>query len=453
MTAPNHIVGGITITGIAGGFLGINILESPYYLVAIVFAAQLPDIDHTKSLIGLTFYPIAKYLNRSYGHRTITHSLAALVTLSLLAGMASVYFTGHRIYGTVFFLAYLSHLVLDMTTVQGVPLFYPFLKNPCVVPGDPKMRFESGNLRTETMAFFFFVAMGVFMQPLMKQGFWTSYNRAFGTMKHLYSEFRKSEDLLEVEYFGHKGSDRVVGQGLVIEAEEKKAVLIKNRQFFILDAKDFVIEKVIPTHTGRKYYYEQLSFVNISLDSLNKLCLDQLITKMEVHANREFVAWADDFEQPAANKFKGELHSNLFFQQKETKETELATYRHVTNPRIKLLRDKLARLKNLDTRTKERVFRHEQRLNQKRAAAKRATDYLKIETLLQEIKELEKRPKEKDYSDQLSSTRIQLQELIELDRLKRVEGNLKASEKNQTISNQFEETRFTGFLTTLTIEE
>ena len=161
MTAPNHIVGGITITGIAGGFLGINILESPYYLVTIVFAAQLPDIDHTKSLIGLTSYPIAKYLNRSYGHRTITHSLAALVTLSLLAGMASVYFTGHRIYGTVFFLAYLSHLVLDMTTVQGVPLFYPFLKNPCVVPGDPKMRFESGNLRTETMAFFFFIAMGL----------------------------------------------------------------------------------------------------------------------------------------------------------------------------------------------------------------------------------------------------------------------------------------------------
>lgn len=213
MTAPNHIVGGITITGICGGFMDINVLESPYYLLTIVLAAQLPDIDHTKSIIGLSFYPIAKYLNRSYGHRTITHSLAALISLSLLAGMASVYFAGHRTYGTIFFLAYLSHLVLDMTTVQGVPLFYPFLKKPCVVPGDPKMRFESGNLRTETMAFFFFIAMGVFMQPLMEQGWWTTYNRAFGTMKHLYSEFRKSEDLLEVEYLGHKGSDRVGGKG------------------------------------------------------------------------------------------------------------------------------------------------------------------------------------------------------------------------------------------------
>ncbi|MFK7979426.1 MAG: metal-dependent hydrolase, partial [Saprospiraceae bacterium] len=400
MTAPNHIVGGITITGIAGGFLGINILESHWYLVTIFVAAQLPDIDHTKSFIGLTFYPIAKYLNRSYGHRTITHSLAALVTLSLLAGMASVYFTDSKIYGTIFFLAYLSHLILDMTTVQGVPLFYPFLKNPCVVPGDPKMRFESGNIRTESMAFFFFIAMGVFMQPLMESGFWTVYNKSWGTPAHLYSEFRKSDDLLEVEYFGKKGSDRVEGSGYVIEAAKEKAILVQNGKFFILDAKDFVIEKVIPTHTGRKYFYQNLSFVNIDIDSLNLLCLDQLITKMEVHANKEFVAWADDFEQPAAKKFKGELHSNLFFQQKETKETELATYRHVTNPRIKLLRDKLARLQNQQAKAQVKGTQHQKKLDQLRQQSKQETDYLKIEQLLTEIKALEKVPKPKDYSDQ-----------------------------------------------------
>ena len=80
MTAPNHIVGGITLTGICGGFVGINVLESPWYLAMIVFAAQLPDIDHTKSVIGripgLTW--ISYWLNRKYGHRTITHSLIPL---------------------------------------------------------------------------------------------------------------------------------------------------------------------------------------------------------------------------------------------------------------------------------------------------------------------------------------------------------------------------------------
>ena len=453
MTAPVHIVGGITITGIAGGFVGINILESPWYLAMIVFASQLPDIDHTKSIIGLTFYPIAKIINRRYGHRTITHTLACLLVLSGIAGMTSLYFTGSKIYGTIFFLAYLSHLILDMTTVMGVPLFYPFVKNRCVIPGDPNMRFESGNLRTETGAFFFFIAMGVFMQPLMKQGFWTTYNKAFGSMKHLYSEFRKSDDLLEVEYFGHKGSDRVVGKGYVIEAEEQKAILVKNRKFFTLDSKDFVIEKVIPTHTGRKYYYENLSFVNINIDSLNLLCLDQLITKMEVHANNEFVTWSDDFEQPAATKYKGTLHSNLFFQQREKEQTELATYRHVTNPRIKLLKEKLARLKKLNRSSQQLEAAHQKQLDQLREQSKQATDYLKIETLLTKIKELEKAPRQKEYGDQVQATKIQIAELTELDKLKRVEGNLVAAEKNQGTTDQVQATRFTGFLTILEIEE
>ena len=453
MTAPNHIVGGITITGICGGFMGVNILENQWYLALIVFAAQLPDIDHTKSIIGLTFYPLAKFINRRYGHRTITHSLACLLLLSLIAGMAGSYFSDDDNIGTIFFLAYLSHLILDMTTVQGIPLFYPFMKNPCVVPGDPNMRFESGNIRTESMAFFFFIAMGIFMQPLMENGFWTQYNRAFGTMKHLFSEFRKAEDLLEVEFIGHKGSDRVDGKGYVIEAEETRAVLVKNERFFILDSKDFVIEKVIPTHTGRKYYYENLSFVNITLDSLNLLCIDQLIAKIEVHANNDFVTWSDDFEQPAATKYKGTLHSNLFFQQKEKETTKLETYRHVTNPRIQLLRAKLKRLKNLDYSSQQLAAQQKSKLENLRNQSKQETDYLKIETLLQEIKELEKEPQQKDYSNEIQTTELQISELSQLDRLKRVEGNLVASEKNQEVNDQFQETRFTGFLTTLKIEE
>lgn len=452
MTTPNHIVGGITITGICGGFMDINILESPWYLATIVFAALLPDIDHTKSIIGLTFYPIAKFINRRYGHRTITHSLSCLLLLSLVAGMASIYFTDTKIYGTIFFLAYLSHLIIDMTTVMGIPLFYPFVKNPCVVPGDPKMRFESGNLRTETMAFFFFIAMGVFMQPLMKDGWWTTYNRAFGTMKHLYSEFRKSEDLLEVEYFGHKGSDRVVGKGYVIEAAAEKAILVKGGKFFELDSKEFVIEKVIPTHTGKKYFYQNITFVGVDLDSLNLLCIDQLITKIEVHANNDFIPWAHDLANPATKKFKGEHYSNLFFQEKEPEQTEVATYRHVTNPRIKLVKEKLGRLKNLQSQANLRNQLHQNKLTQLRQAAKTATDYLKIETLLTEIKQLEKTPAPKDYTDQIAATKIQIKELTALDKLKRVEGNLAINEKNKgVVINQ--PTRFTGFLTTLTIEE
>ena len=57
----------------------------------------------------------------------------------------------------------------------------------------------------------------------------------------------------------------------------------------------------------------------------------------------------------------------------------------------------------------------------------------------------------KDYSDQLETTKIQIAELVALDRLKRVEGNLKASEKNEGMKTE-ELARFTGFMTTLEIE-
>lgn len=453
MTAPVHVVGGIAITGVFGAFMDINILEKPTYLMTIVVASMLPDVDHTKSPIGTLLYPLARLISRRYGHRTITHTLVATILLTTIAAGLSHQLTGTGVYGSIFFLAYFSHLILDMLTVMGIPLFYPFSKQPCFMPGDPKLRFESGNLRTETMAFFFFLAMGVFLQPLMETGFWTQYNQAFGTMKHLHSEFRKSEDLLDVEYIGHKGSDRVGGKGYVIEAEKEKAILIRNHKFFVLDAKDFVIEKVVPTHTGKKYFYQNQTFINVDLDSLNVLCLDHLVSKIEVHANNPFIPWADDLTETATKKYQGEYISNLFFEEMEIEPTTLATYRHVTNPRIKLLRDKLRRLENLQAASKDKRERRQTKLKGLRGKARSETDYLKRESLLAELKRQESAPKEEDYSDQIESAKIQLKETIELDRLKRQEGNLVAAEKNRVGDRQNQPTRFTGFLTTLKIEE
>ena len=50
MTAPNHVVGGIAITGISLSFWDINIFSNELFLGLCVFASLLPDIDHTKML-------------------------------------------------------------------------------------------------------------------------------------------------------------------------------------------------------------------------------------------------------------------------------------------------------------------------------------------------------------------------------------------------------------------
>ena len=57
---------------------GVNILQDYRLLPIILIASILPDIDHTKSIIGKIFFPIAQVINRKYGHRTITHSVFAV---------------------------------------------------------------------------------------------------------------------------------------------------------------------------------------------------------------------------------------------------------------------------------------------------------------------------------------------------------------------------------------
>ena len=84
MSGINHVVGGIVFTGIFSSFWNINIFSKIEYIGLCSFFSVLPDIDHTRSPIGKLFYPIANYLDRHFGHRTITHSF--LMVLFLLTG-------------------------------------------------------------------------------------------------------------------------------------------------------------------------------------------------------------------------------------------------------------------------------------------------------------------------------------------------------------------------------
>lgn len=143
MNSPNHITGGTVFTGIFASFWDINIFDINI-LCVVWFASLLPDIDHTRSPIGKLFYPISRYLDKKFGHRTITHSFLFLVITTIIVNsFASFHFT------LVYVLAILSHFIFDMVTVKGIPLFYLFFKNPCVIPANPEARIRSGNNRSE----------------------------------------------------------------------------------------------------------------------------------------------------------------------------------------------------------------------------------------------------------------------------------------------------------------
>jgi len=450
MTAANHVVGGLAITGVIGSLMGINILEQESYIGVTIFAALLPDIDHTKSPIGKLFYPIAKGINKRYGHRTITHTLAALILLWAIVSTITNSYYGTTDYGTIFFIAYLSHLLLDMMTIQGVPLFYPFIKSPCVIPGDPSLRMQSSDIKAELTAFLFFCMMFVFFQPLMATGFWTQYNRLFGTMSHLKSEFDKSDDLLEVEYWGRVGSEKINGKGKVIDAKESKAIIIEDGAFKLLDKSKMIIEKVLATHTGKQFFFDTKHFISIKEDSLNSLLLDQYVYHIEAYSEQPFGVWVHGQLQPISNKFKGDLFNNIYVQEVEQEIEEKEVYQHNTNPQIDILRDKLQR-----TRTSQQIAieQHKQLLSsiyQLKADIAAETDIIKRELLYNKLKKLEAEKQPKDYNSVIAELEIRIKGHIKTDRANIEKGRREAAKKNKGIRKV--KTRFTGMLTTIRFE-
>ena len=92
--------------------------EKWIFALLFVISGVFPDIDTTKSRIGI-FFPVGWALK----HRGVFHSIWPAVLFSLIV---EVFFSG---YGLAVFLGYFSHLVLDMLNFKGVGLFFPLIKS------------------------------------------------------------------------------------------------------------------------------------------------------------------------------------------------------------------------------------------------------------------------------------------------------------------------------------
>jgi len=387
VTAPNHIVGGFTFTGIFAAIGGINILQDYRLLPIILLATLLPDIDHTKSIIGKAFYPIAKVINRKYGHRTITHSL--IVLLALTAGISafqSAYFPSIKA-AQVFGLAYASHLIFDMMTVQGVPLFYPFKKHPCVLPGNPEMRLRTSSVRQETAVFCFFMVSAIFMKPLFANGFWTSYNSLFGSLKHIVSEYNKSEDLILVDFTIQHGSELLQHTGLCLEVSGSDITIInKKKQFESYPADGQMIRDIYPKHTRMKHSYQQGQFHDLSIDSVHALFRRGKYTRFELQGSYQFLYIEDGIEHKK-RKLKLDYPNQLIL--REIPDSTAVEY--ITNPSIQSKREEINMYRTIHHQAMEAYEFELADYNELEQAMQQETDHIKKELLMIEFSKL-KRP-------------------------------------------------------------
>ncbi|MDR1897086.1 MAG: metal-dependent hydrolase [Prevotellaceae bacterium] len=281
MKAPTHIIGGAVFTGTLCSFGDVNIFGDWRYLTVCACFSILPDIDTTKSFIGRIFFPLAWIVNRKFGHRTITHSLlffaAVWVTLRLLLYFA---FLKDAVWINISLFALLSHFVLDMMTVSGIPLLFPFFRNPCVIPGNPAYRFNTNSWRSEIVVSGVCGLLCITMQPLFANGFWTSYNRTFATVQHVNRENQNTEYYVICEYSYIRNAQTHIGEAIVLESKENELILFNKQEVFSLSSDDpqTKINYTKPRISDIEKRFAEMHFFNVRLDSLQKILTGKLVS-------------------------------------------------------------------------------------------------------------------------------------------------------------------------------
>ncbi len=90
------------------------------FFLFLFLGAGFPDIDHKKSKFGRNFF--SRILGFFSKHRKIFHSLF------FGAALAYLFFLYDKDAGLGFFLGFLSHILLDSFTEEGINFLYPFRK-------------------------------------------------------------------------------------------------------------------------------------------------------------------------------------------------------------------------------------------------------------------------------------------------------------------------------------
>lgn len=125
MTGKTHYYSGIflavILTTVLELYTAISTEDVIVFCVGLILGSIAPDIDHAHSTISKKFGTIpSRIIQFFFGHRGAIHS----ITVGLIISMSLIVVIPWS--GLGFFVGWLGHLLLDMLTPLGVPLFWPF---------------------------------------------------------------------------------------------------------------------------------------------------------------------------------------------------------------------------------------------------------------------------------------------------------------------------------------
>lgn len=122
MLFVTHLAFGILMFLIANA---AGITSSYLALAVCLFGSMLPDIDRSRSKIGKKFWLVSWLAEKIFHHRGPIHSILFMLFFSAVFGLLFKYLGLSQMLTFWLAIGYLSHLVLDSLTPQGVAWLFP----------------------------------------------------------------------------------------------------------------------------------------------------------------------------------------------------------------------------------------------------------------------------------------------------------------------------------------
>ncbi|QJC35115.1 metal-dependent hydrolase [Enterobacteriaceae endosymbiont of Donacia proxima] len=131
MTVKGHIIFAISSSILIQHFIFSNIMyhDDWWRIIPVsIITCLLPDIDHPKSILGRKIKIISYLINKLFGHRGFTHSLLSILIFGFMIFFIDIKLIHIFDMKLGLIIGYCSHIIADILTPLGVPLFWPYKK-------------------------------------------------------------------------------------------------------------------------------------------------------------------------------------------------------------------------------------------------------------------------------------------------------------------------------------
>lgn len=252
MRSPAHISFGLFSGSIVASFyssnlgieFGMNNLTIASWFVAII-ASLLPDIDNRHAPLSRILPFLSNFISRRWPHRTLMHSLAGVgistfafyITLRLMAYVIQYYMgiplakIHISLLTSLFVFCFVSHLVLDTFTRQGIRWLFPLIHNPFGYPSLEQYRFITGDKRAEIPITAISLLLFCWYIPIAMEGAELSLSNVIGNfsqLKEVYMRAVNKEVVLEFEGSYESNKTPLTGRALVLLVEEDHFIAYTN---------------------------------------------------------------------------------------------------------------------------------------------------------------------------------------------------------------------------------